>query len=107
MYDPKKSGDWKKKAALLMKAAMKGKPPLDEPLSLDVVFRYAQKPHAYRTKRPDLDNLLKAVMDAGNGILWADDSCVAQIYASKIGGVSDPSVMITVEPVDIVLGALI
>jgi Holliday junction resolvase RusA-like endonuclease len=35
-------------------------------------------------KKPDVDNLLKAVLDGLNGIAWADDSQVIRVCASKI-----------------------
>lgn len=35
------------------------------------------------TKRPDLDNLAKAVLDALNGIAYDDDSQVAELYITK------------------------
>ena len=35
------------------------------------------------TKRPDLDNLQKSVLDALNGILWEDDAIVWAIVAQK------------------------
>ena len=31
--------------------------------------------------RGDLDNYVKAVLDAGNGVLWEDDRLVVQILA--------------------------
>jgi Holliday junction resolvase RusA-like endonuclease len=34
-------------------------------------------------KKPDTDNLLKAVLDGLNGIAWADDSQVIRVSASK------------------------
>lgn len=36
------------------------------------------------TVRPDLENLVKPVIDAGNGTLWKDDSQIWQIYAQKV-----------------------
>lgn len=33
--------------------------------------------------RPDIDNLVKAASDGCNGILWADDSQIAWLWASK------------------------
>ena len=33
--------------------------------------------------RPDLDNLAKAVLDAGNGVIWGDDSQVTQVVMRK------------------------
>ena len=35
------------------------------------------------TKRPDIDNISKIVMDALNGIAWHDDSQVISILARK------------------------
>lgn len=34
-------------------------------------------------KRPDLDNLVKAVKDALQGVIYEDDSQVARLYAKK------------------------
>jgi len=36
------------------------------------------------TGRPDLDNLIKFVLDALNGLAWPDDSAVVSISATKI-----------------------
>ena len=36
------------------------------------------------TGKPDLDNLIKLVKDAGNGILWVDDSQIVQLEATKV-----------------------
>ncbi|AQW28656.1 RusA family crossover junction endodeoxyribonuclease [Ralstonia syzygii subsp. celebesensis] len=35
------------------------------------------------TKRPDLDNIVKAVKDGANGVTWKDDSQVVDVRASK------------------------
>ena len=43
----------------------------------------SKKKAEHVTVRPDLDNYLKLVMDAGNGILWKDDSYVTKIVCSK------------------------
>lgn len=36
------------------------------------------------TKTPDIDNIVKAVLDALNGVAFVDDSCVSEIIARKI-----------------------
>ena len=46
--------------------------------------------------RPDLDNLTKLVLDAGNGILWQDDSMIVSIHAEKFYS-STPRTYILVE----------
>ncbi len=35
------------------------------------------------TSTPDIDNLVKFVMDAGNKIVWKDDSQIEGVFASK------------------------
>jgi Holliday junction resolvase RusA-like endonuclease len=35
------------------------------------------------TKRPDLDNIVKAIKDGANGVAWVDDSQVVDVSASK------------------------
>lgn len=41
----------------------------------------AGKPHI---GRPDIDNLIKFALDAGNGVLWTDDAQIAVLQASKV-----------------------
>jgi Holliday junction resolvase RusA-like endonuclease len=68
--------------------------PLDEPVALVVHFVLPRPKRLCRKKdpegqvphmsKPDLDNLVKSVMDSLNQIsLWSDDKIVTQIWASK------------------------
>lgn len=41
---------------------------------------------SWRAKKPDIDNLCKAVFDALNGVLFHDDAQIAGLHASKIEG---------------------
>ena len=34
-------------------------------------------------KKPDLDKLVRAILDAGSGVAWRDDSQVISITATK------------------------
>ena len=67
--------------------------PLEGPLHLSVEF-VLPRPKRLLTKRwrellvwhdkkPDCDNLLKAVKDALNNLAWRDDSQVCQVYVEK------------------------
>jgi len=47
-------------------------------------------------KRPDIDNLIKAVLDALNGVAWVDDKQITKICAEKIYGI-EPYVHIEIE----------
>jgi Holliday junction resolvase RusA-like endonuclease len=53
------------------------------------------QPH---TKRPDLDNLVKLVKDACNGVFWMDDSQVYAIGARKLYG-AIPRTIVRIEEV--------
>lgn len=37
----------------------------------------------YPSVRPDLDNQIKGVKDAANGVLWKDDAQIVDLHASK------------------------
>ncbi|RLD57081.1 MAG: hypothetical protein DRI97_06145 [Bacteroidetes bacterium] len=98
-YDPSE-GD---KADFLVKAiANKPEVPLDEPLHVKLTFCFSRPKGHYRTGanahllrdvapkwhtgKPDIDNLIKFVADALNGIFWKDDSCICNICSDKIYG---------------------
>ena len=93
--DPEKSRDWKGAASWAMKEVYRGAP-LAGPLSvtIEAVFTcprsqwrkrepLKRRPH---TKRGDIDNLAKAVLDAATGVLWLDDAQVWQLSARKVIG---------------------
>lgn len=85
-YDPKESKDWKdsvRTQAILNKVAM-----LQGPLRMALTF-YLPRPKTlpkkvlHHSKRPDLDNCIKAVWDSLKGITYADDSQVVKLIATK------------------------
>lgn len=63
--------------------------PRPTPVSLWVNFLVQRPVRAparvmWPTTRPDIDQYLKLLLDAGNGILWEDDSQVVQINMLKV-----------------------
>ena len=83
-------------------AAMNGAPLFDGALQLHVIVnlerpvswskrKRAENP--FPTGKPDLDNLTKTVMDAGNHILWADDSQIVKLEATKTYAVENETVI--------------
>ena len=72
-------------------------PKLDGALHVDVIF-YMKAPQSMskvkrealhgvpHTYKPDLDNLLKWILDIGSGIIYEQDSIVASISATKVYG---------------------
>ncbi len=67
--------------------------PHDGPVAMTVTFimprprsiRWKKRPmpRCWHTKRPDADNMLKAVKDALNGIAYTDDSRVCKVEVTK------------------------
>lgn len=61
----------------------------DGPVGVRVKFyvrrpKSAPKSQTWPSKRPDMDQFLKLLMDACNGVLWEDDSqvCYAEVWKS-------------------------
>jgi len=95
MYDPKKVRDYKKYIAWETKRQWK-KEPLQGAVKIKIdIYRDIQKTESKKNKklkdegviRPtvksDLDNYLKAVLDAMNKIAYVDDSQIVEINARK------------------------
>jgi Holliday junction resolvase RusA-like endonuclease len=67
--------------------------PLNGEYVLDVGFWFGDR------RRRDVDNCLKSIMDAGNGVLWADDSQVRRLGAGRELDAARPRAEIWVEVV--------
>ena len=87
MYDPKESVDWKNYVRL---SSLQHKPssPLDKALHMKLLFQLPRpkslaKRVTYHTKKPDLDNLEKAIKDALKGVFYRDDSLIVSMESSK------------------------
>ena len=87
VYTPASTASFEARLAYEMGMAMGGREPVDAEVTLDVEVTCeipASWPKRRReqasagdiqpTSKPDLDNILKVVGDAGNGIVWTDDS---------------------------------
>ena len=87
MYDPETSRDWKRTVAHEAALAW-AQPPLSGPVMVDLRFALPRpkslpKRVLHHVKKPDLDNLAKAVKDALRGIVYNDDSQVVCLKVSK------------------------
>lgn len=110
MYDPKKVKDFKK--AIRQEIEPLNPVPFDCPVSVNVIFRRPnQKNISHKKKieremrkelpivKPDLDNYIKSLFDALNGLYWTDDNLICAIRAYKVYS-TDPGILITVEPLN-------
>lgn len=101
---------WRQAVGFEAVAAMQGRQPYSEPLSLHVTFFFPRpkshyrtgahadelKPSAphYHTSKPDTDKLLRAIGDSLTGVVCRDDSQFAWITAEKVYG--SPRAAVTV-----------
>lgn len=114
MYEAKKSHpihDFKASVRMAASAVYQGAP-VDSPLSLYLAFffprpsnkKWKKRPMpAYsHTGKPDADNLAKAVMDALNKLVWADDSCISDVRIRKMvcAGDQQPHVSVSVMSIE-------
>ena len=87
VYTPKATRDAED---AFLSQAMKKRPeaPLEGPLSVSISF-FKIKPKSYSkkitlwTQKPDLDNLVKLVLDALNKVFYVDDSQIVEIKCGK------------------------
>lgn len=72
------------------------RPPIPDPCEVTLIFGMGPPPkrpvwrftagirgELQNTSKPDLDNLVKAILDAMNGIVWVDDAQVFSMTACK------------------------
>lgn len=101
-YNPKQCKSFKEAIAWharikAMEVGLKGV--LTGPISISLIFQMGQNgKEVYHTKRPDLDNLAKAVKDALKGIIYADDSQIVEAHLYKQYG--EPGINITIKQLE-------
>lgn len=109
-YTPKNHPVQDFKAAVQMAArAQYEGPPLQGPILLRVSYVFPRPkgmfwktrpmPREWHTKKPELDNVTKAVQDALNKLLYVDDAQICRLEASKLtaNGEEPPHVIVEVE----------
>ncbi|ABD27443.1 endodeoxyribonuclease RusA [Novosphingobium aromaticivorans DSM 12444] len=94
-YTPEKTASYESLIAYAASQAMRGAQPINAPIGIKVqaVFpipaswtKKRKESAVWHTSKPDGDNILKALGDALNGIVWADDSQVARTSIAKVYG---------------------
>lgn len=69
--------------------------PLSDPVAVSITFRLPDR------RRRDLDNLAKTVLDALNGVAWADDSQIHTLHLRKTIDRADPCTLIRVTTLEV------
>jgi len=86
-YTPKETKDYESLLRRTLSEKWGQEPlPKEVPIGLEVVFNLAKPKSSknyYPVVKPDLDNLLKSILDALNGSVLHDDSSVVEIHTRK------------------------
>jgi Holliday junction resolvase RusA-like endonuclease len=102
-YDPAKCKTYKEFVAWHAKiiAVKKGlREPVKGPIAISLTFRMGENgKEGFHTKRPDLDNLAKAVKDALKGVIYADDSQIVEAHLFKRYG--EPQVKVQIKSLEV------
>jgi Holliday junction resolvase RusA-like endonuclease len=94
-FTPDKTARFENLVRCAFVAAYPNHVPLEGPVSV-CVYAYFLPPKCFKpkgkyvdtesvphTKRPDSDNICKSIFDAGNGVIWRDDSQIYQMHVFK------------------------
>ena len=96
-YTPQKTKTYEDEIRMMASAAMGSSEPLDTPVTVAIYIRVGI-PASYSkqkrkdalagtikpTKKPDLDNIAKAFLDAMNEIVYLDDKQVVGLHVTKV-----------------------
>jgi Holliday junction resolvase RusA-like endonuclease len=104
-YTPAKTAKWEQLAAFCARQAYGSRVPIEDALAVSLVATFGIPKSWSKAKRttlpahisrPDGDNILKAVGDAFNDVIWVDDSQIVRASVEKRYG-AVPGVTVTVE----------
>lgn len=94
-YTPRETKNYEQSVATLAQCAMMGKTLMEGPLRVTISAYFQHKTKTgYHTSRPDLDNIIKIILDGLNGVVFKDDATVVSIVAIKQYGEERVEVMV-------------
>lgn len=112
-YEKKEMKAWRAECSKLVEEAFEAKKLIEGPLKIDAIF-YIQPPkhisfkkklkekleaeEIFCSKKPDIDNYLKALLDSMTGIVFKDDGQVVECRARKLYSLK-PRIKFTIKEV--------
>jgi len=85
-YNPDTADDWKAAVEVAAREHLKGRKPIKGPVCVHIMamFPGLKKGGEWHVKKPDVDNVAKAILDAlTTAGAWKDDAQVADLHVSK------------------------
>lgn len=95
-YTPEKTASYENLVKLKAETAMLGRQLIDGPVSVTVGIyvtppaswsqkkqRAALASEIFPTSKPDVDNVIKGIFDAMNGVVWRDDKQACDVFVIK------------------------
>lgn len=96
VYTPQKTADYENNVQLSAGIAMRGISLFTDPIEVEI-NAYFDIPQSYSkkkkqmalsgellpSKKPDIDNIQKAILDGCNKIVWSDDAIICKIIMTK------------------------
>lgn len=85
-YTPQRTRDYESIIKSTFQKQFPNFKPFESPLLLDITFffiRSKSNKSEYHIIKPDLDNLIKSICDALNGIAYIDDRLIISLVARK------------------------
>lgn len=112
MYTPEKTANYEQLVRLEAARSMRGQSLLAGPVELCLEIytgippsyskrkaEAARAGHIVPTKKPDIDNVVKAICDAFNGVVWVDDVQVVDLHVTRRFA-DEPMAFVRVTPLD-------
>ncbi|MCS3839407.1 Holliday junction resolvase RusA-like endonuclease [Pseudomonas sp. JAI111] len=112
MFTPKKTANYETLISMAAQQAMQGRELIAGPVLMELAIRvsvaasWSKKKTAEAlagvikpTKKPDIDNILKAICDGINGIVFKDDVQITNVSMNKRFG-ETPGVSVRVVPLE-------
>ena len=84
-YNPGTAVGWQEAIINTIRAKCPGLVPIDEPTQVEITYYFLGQQGEPHTKKPDIDNLNKAILDALQaGNIITDDKLIYEIHATKL-----------------------
>jgi Holliday junction resolvase RusA-like endonuclease len=91
-YTPARTVAYEKLVRVCATGAMGGRDPIEGRVDVAIDLFMPDR------RRADIDNLAKGILDAGNGVLWRDDSQITQLVLRRDVDPENPRAIVTVAP---------